>query len=141
MFRYLIRFPLWLLVILARYPMAFIAVAFQKDYHLRPPFRWLDTIDNSLLGDQGWLDEHLSGSNPASYKNMVRWIWRNGGNRYNYEVLGVRADAVPEWAFERRVAFKYYKERFFEFRWGWALSGPQKGLCKYVWNPRFKTKP
>jgi len=26
-------------------------VAFQKDYQLRFPFKWLDTIDNTLLGD------------------------------------------------------------------------------------------
>ena len=50
MINYLIRFPLWLLVIIARYPLAFFAVPWQKDKQLQWPFRWLDTIDNTLCG-------------------------------------------------------------------------------------------
>lgn len=140
MFHYLIRFPLWILVILARYPMAFIAVAFQKDYQLRPPFRWLDTIDNSLLGDQGWLDEHLSGSNTASYKNMVRWIWRNGGNNFNYWIIGVAHADRPKWAFWSKKAIPLFAGRFLDLRYGWTDYALQ-GRCKYVFTIRIKTKP
>lgn len=139
--QYLLRFLPWLAVILLRYPLAFVAVALSKDFQLRTPFKWLETIDASLLGDQGWKAEHLSGKDPASYINQVRWLWRNGGNRYCYEVLGVRHDAIPEWAFEKQYKLPLWGTRFLEFRYGWALGGPQKGLCKYVFNPRGKTKP
>lgn len=136
----MIRFPLWLLVIIARYPLALIAVAFQKDLQLQWPFRWLDTIDNDLTGDAGWKDEHLTGSDPASYKNMVRWIWRNGGNRFNYFTLGVSANDRPSWAFWSKKAIPLIAGRFLDLRFGWSDYNLQ-GRCKYVFTVRIKTKP
>lgn len=140
MTQYLLRFPLYLLVIILRYPLAFIAVAFQSDYQLRWPFRWLDTIDNTLLGDEGWKAEHLTGSDPKSYKNMVRWIWRNGGNRFNYFTLGVSANDRPSWAFWSKKAIPLIAGRFLDLRFGWSDYNLQ-GRCKYVFTVRIKTKP
>ena len=140
MIQYLIRFPLWLLVIIARYPLAFIAVAFQKDLQLQWPFRWLDTIDNNLTGDSGWKSEHLSGSDPKSYWNMVRWIWRNGGNRFNYYVIGIADDDIPEWSFWSKTSIPLWGIRFLDLRFGWSPEGPKQGRRKYVFTIRVKTK-
>lgn len=140
MMQYAIRFVPWLLVILARYPMAFIAVAMSKGNQLQWPFKWLETIDASLLGDSGWRAEHLSGSNPASYWNEVRWLWRNGGNRFNYYVIGVPFNNRPSWAFWHSKQVKLFSGRFLDLRFGWSDYQLQ-GRCKYVFTIRIKTKP
>lgn len=141
MIKYLTRFPLWLLVIIVRYPLAFIAVAFQKDYQLRWPFGWIGTIDASLLGDQGWRNEHLWPSKLATnYFNMVRWLWRNGGNRFNYFVIGVSFENRPDWAFWSKTAIPLFAGRFLDLRFGWT-DYQLHGRCKYVFTIRIKTKP
>ena len=141
MTHYLIRFPLWLMVILARYPLAFIAVAFKKDYFLRWPFHWLDTIDNDLRGDEGWKAEHLWPSKYSdNYFNMVRWLWRNGGNRFNYFTIGVSAENRPIWAFWYHRNIPLIAGRFLDIRFGWSDYSLQ-GRCKYVFTIRIKTKP
>lgn len=141
--QYIKRFPAWLVVILLRYPAAVIAVIFFSSKDKLSLTRWkrLETIDNDLTGDSGWKTEHIGGTDPLKRWNRIRWLWRNGGNRYCYEVLGVPHNNIPEWAFEKRYKLPLWGERFLEFRYGWALDGPQKGLCKYVFNPRGKTKP
>ncbi len=138
--QYLLRFLPWLAVILLRYPLAFVAVALSKDFQLRTPFKWLETIDASLLGDQGWKAEHLSGKDPASYINQVRWLWRNGGNRFNYFVIGVPFDNKPSWAFWSKKAIPLFAGRFLDCRFGWTDYQLQ-GRCKYVFTIRIKTKP
>lgn len=141
MIQYLIRFPLWLLVIIARYPLAFVAVAFKKQWKLRFPFRWLDTIDNDLRGDEGWKNEHLfPGSDPSNYFNMVRWLWRNGGNEFNYWWIGVSASDRPEWAFWSSKQVPLIFGRFLDLRFGWT-DYQLHGRCKYVFTIRIKTKP
>lgn len=140
MIQYLLRFPLWLLVILIRYPLAFLAVLFQSNKQLKFPFRWLDTIDNNLDGDDGWKSEHLSGSNPSSYWNQVRWLWRNGGNRFNYYVIGVSFAERPSWAFWSKTAIWITSTHFIDLRFGWTDYHLQ-GRCKYVFTVRIKTKP
>ena len=140
MIKYLTRFPLWLLVIIVRYPLAFIAVAFQKDYQLRWPFGWIGTIDASLLGDQGWQREHLWGNDPTSYINQVRWLWRNGGNEFNYWWIGVSASDRPEWAFWSSKQIPLIFGRFLDLRFGWS-DYQLHGRCKYVFTIRIKTKP
>ena len=140
MTNYLIRFPLWLLVILARYPLAFVAVACSYKNDVTFPFKWLGTIDNDLAGDQGWRDEHLWGSSPDSYINKVRWLWRNGGNRFNYFVIGVAADPRPAWAFWSSKQIPLFAGRFLDLRIGWTGYELQ-GRCKYVFTIRIKTKP
>lgn len=142
MIHYLIRFPLWLLVILARYPLAFLAVAFfQSNKQLTFPFKWLDTIDNNLDGDYGWKTEHLSGSNPSSYWNQVRWLWKNGGNRFNYFVIGVPSDSKPTWAFWIKKSLPWPQTgKYLDLRIGWSDYSLQ-GRCKYVFTLRRQTKP
>lgn len=115
-------------------------------------FKWLETIDNDLTGDAGWKAEHLLGADPLSAINRIRWLWRNGGNTVNYKVLGVMAD--PDWIgqqdrslyFWRRPDGYWLYRRFFplagayklELFFGWALLGPQLGLCKFVCQIRIK---
>lgn len=143
MLYYIARFPLWLIVVLARYPCAVIAVALfsSEDKLSLTSWKWLETIDNDLTGDYGHKTEHQWGSDSLAWYNRIWWLWRNGGNRYCYETIGVRYYNTPSWAFEYRYKLPIRGTLFFEFRAGWALTGPQKGLCKYVFNPRFKTKP
>lgn len=140
MLNYLIRFPLWLLVIIARYPLAFVAVAFSHKNDVTFPFKWIGTIDASLLGDQGWRDEHLWGKDPASYINKVRWLWRNGGNCFNYWTIGVWDSPAPPWAFWSKTNIPLIACRFLDLRFGWSPEGPKEGRRKYVFTIRVKTK-
>lgn len=141
MIQYLLCFPFWLAVIILRYPLAFVAVRVAKDYQPRFPFRFLGTIDNDLRGDTGWKSEHLWGTDPASYMNQVRWLWRNGGNRFNYYWIGVRDAAAPSWAFWSKTAVPLFAGHFLDLRFGWSPEGPKQGRRKYVMTVRFKTKP
>lgn len=143
-------------IMLLRYPLAVIAVLFfcTKDKLHLTRVTWLETIDWPLTGDNGWREEHLWGDNPLSFVNRVRWLWRNGGNRYNYEVLGVGDDA--EWregvvqgygyfvrkdgAWLKRIKIPLFGSLFIQCIFGWNLFGPQHGLCKYVCTIRLKTK-
>ena len=140
MTQYLIRFPLWLLVIIARYPLAFVAVAFSHKNDVTFPFKWIGTIDNDLTGDDGWKAEHLWGSSPISYINKVRWLWRNGGNEFNYWWIGVSASDRPEWAFWSSKQVPLIFGRFLDLRFGWT-DYQLHGRCKYVFTIRIKTKP
>ena len=139
MIQYLIRFPLWLLVIIARYPLALIAVLWQDDKQLKTPFKWLDTIDNNLDGDSGWKTEHLAGSDPSSYKNQVRWLWKNGGNRFNYFVIGIDSANRPDWAFWYKRELPWFgKDKYLDLRIGWSDYSLQ-GRSKYVFTIRRQT--
>lgn len=134
-------------------PLAPIAVAFcatdDKRYLTR--FRWLSTLDNDLSGDDGWKTEHLIGSDPLSFINRVRWLWRNGGHAVNYGLLGcadTRCTQVAPYYWKNAEGFWLYRRRFplfgawsFELFIGWNLLGGQSGRCKFVCSPRFKSKP
>lgn len=133
--------PFWL-VFVVRYPLSFVAVKwFSSDDNLTFPFRWLDTVDNYLTGDEGWKSEHLWGTDPNSYMNKVRWLWRNGGNRFNYRWIGVSDSAPPTWAFWNKTAIPLVAGRFLDLRFGWSPEGPKEGRRKYVFTIRIKTKP
>lgn len=137
---YLWRLIPFVLVFLLRYPLAFFAVAFAGNSHiLKFGFKWLDTIDNDDLGDQGWKDEHIISSNPDTYINRVRWIWRNGGNRFNYFVIGVPSENRPAWAFWSKSAIPLWPGRFLDVRYGWSDYNLE-GRCKFVLTFRGKTK-
>lgn len=141
MINYLWRFPLFWMVIIARYPLSLIAVKwFSQDGQLSFPFNWLGTVDNDLYGDSGWKAEHLWGNDPTSYINQVRWLWRNGGNRFNYYTIGVSSTERPEWAFWKKSAIPLIAGRFIDCRFGWSDYNLQ-GRCKYVFTIRIKTKP
>lgn len=116
-------------------------------------WRWLETIDSDLGGDrdEGWQKEHLWGSDPYSWLNRTRWLWRNGGNRYNYETIGCPfhlpiqtspyrwENSDGNWLYRRHIplAFGLMLDLYF----GWGLTGPKHGRCKYVCTVRLKTKP
>ena len=151
-------------VVIVRYPLSPFVVLFfsSKDKTTITRFKWLMTIDNDLTGDSGWKEEHLWGDNPLSFWNRVRWLWRNGGNSFNYNQLGLPAlgaIVIEEVAYDdkgrvveryvlREDGFlfrKFYRrktkeEKYWEVFIGWALEGPQHGRCKIVLTIRGRTK-
>ena len=153
MIRWLAYLPLNLLMGLAVIPLAPIAAAFFSTPNKRhlTRFRWLETIDNDLTGDHGWCMEHLIGDDPFSWLNRTRWLWRNGGNSVNYNLLGcddIGARQVAEHTWKNADGNWLYRRRFsivgawsLELFMGWALLGPKLGRCKFVCSIRFKTKP
>lgn len=143
-------------LMILRYPLAIIAVLFystEDKMHITK-WKWLETIDWPLTGDDGWREEHLVGNDATSALNRIRWLWRNGGNRYNYEVIGVKDDphfrsvhqsgygyyVRPDGAWIKRIKIPLYKNYFIQAIFGWNIFGPQHGLCKYVCTIRIKTK-
>lgn len=153
MTRWLLYLPLNLLMGLVVIPLAPIAVAFfsTPDKRLLTRFKWLETLDNDLTGDEGWRSEHLIGSNPLSWLNRTRWLWRNGGHAVNYGLLGCDDIGTrqikpnywenPKGRWLYRRYFRLTEKWSFELFAGWALLGGQHGRCKFVFSPRFKTKP
>ena len=147
--------PYFALMIL-RYPLAIIAVLFfsTEDKEHLTAMKWLETIDWPLSGDNGWREEHLVGDNPLSNYNRIRWLWRNGGNTYNYRIAGVVDDIEwrinqeqgygtftrPDGYWLKRVKVPLFGNKFIQGIFGWNLFGPQQGYCKYVCTIRIKTK-
>jgi hypothetical protein len=140
--RYPAFFPFFVAVVIARYPAAPLAIWLYStpDRLYLTRWRWLETIDNTLAGDYGHQTEHMIGSDPLAWYNRMLWLWRNGGNRFNYEVLGVPADNLPDWAFWSKTAIPLFAGRFLDLRFGWSDSSLQ-GRRKYVLTVRIKTKP
>jgi hypothetical protein len=141
------------LVVIARYPLAIIAVLFfsSKDKLTLTRWTWLECIDNLLIGDSGWREVHLWGTDPYAWYNRVRWLWRNGGNRVCYTVLGVPDDPVWRMSQASKLGFHVRKDgawcfrvfipllvtrRYLELFFGWALFGPNGGRCKFVFTIR-----
>lgn len=141
--RYVVRSPLFWLVFFARYPAAPLAVWLfsTPDRLYLTRWYWLETIDNTLAGDHGHQTEHMIGSDSLVWYNRVLWLWRNGGNRFNYWTIGVADDATPEWAFWDKVAISLVGGVFIDIRLGWSPEGPKQGRRKYVMTARIKTKP
>ncbi|WP_445372713.1 DUF7338 family protein [Methylomonas sp. HW2-6] len=156
--QWLLYLPLHLLVAVARYPLAPIAVASfttNDKRFLLFPFTWLETIDNDLSGDDGWRTEHIRpGSDPLSLWNRIRWLWRNGGNRVNYMVLGCPDDPNfrADWSnMQDREAFWIRDDGYWMIRGhipigrkylylfvGWSLFGPLCARCKFTCTIRIK---
>jgi len=151
----LLLVPYFVLMV-ARYPLAIIAVLFfsSEDKKALTAMQWLGTIDQDLSGDSGWKEEHIIGENSLSALNRVRWLWRNGGNYFNYITIGIENNTMwrechehtygyhlyydGHWLLYKKlpVAGKYFVQCIF----GWALFGPQHGRVKYVCTVRIKTK-
>ena len=147
--QWLLYAPLQILVALVRYPLAPIAVVFfsTKDRkHLRL-FGFLETIDNDLGGDSGWVNEHIKpGSDPYSNWNRIKWLWRNGGDWVSYYVIGVPYDQVS--GEDRDMNNGLYWDRNYhwmlrkvlfnkvELFWGWNINGPVNGMCKFTFTTR-----
>lgn len=141
--RYIAIFPVFVAVIIARYPAAVIAVILwsSPDRKSLTRWRWLETIDNGLDGDTGWQLEHLAaGQDALSTWNRIRWLWRNGGNRFNYEVIGCSSNDRPAWAWTYRKSIPLFSLWFIDVFLGWSPDG-KFGRSKYVFTMRPKTKP
>lgn len=117
--------------------------------HLIFPFKWFETIDNDLGGDDGWKQEHLIGSDPYSYINRTRWLLRNGGNKVSYYVFGCRETPYRQngyfyenmdgyWLFRKPIWIT--KTRFIDLFIGWNLPGAKFGRVKFTSSFRLKTK-
>lgn len=141
--RYALRSPLFWLVVIGRYFAAPIAIwrYSTPDRLCLTRWRWLETIDNTLAGDFGHQTEHMIGTDPLAWYNRVLWLWRNGGNRFNYWKIGVADDAAPQWAFWDKLTIPLAGGVFADIRLGWSPEGPKDGRRKYVMTIRFKTKP
>jgi hypothetical protein len=139
---YLLYFPAWLAVIIARYPAAVIAVlCFSSPDRLSlTRWHWLETIDNDLSGDSGWKAEHIGVADPLNSWSRIKWLWRNGGSRFNYYTIGVSYSNRPSWAFWHSKQIPLFAGRFLDARFGWTDYALQ-GRCKYVFTIRIKTKP
>lgn len=169
--RWLWRLPALVLVVLGRYPAAPVAVLFHQvregrlnnnsatGIEPRLPdsrwWRWLDTADNSLYGDDG---HKARVGDYTTYWSMVRWLWRNGGHDFNYRVIG--CPDLPLWRehptrqLQLMVGDVYYWLRWddywlyrrhitisskrLELFFGWNLFGVVSGRCKYVCQVRIK---
>lgn len=156
--QWLLYLPVHLLIVLARYPLAPMAVVFFTTNDKRQllwPFAWLGTIDNDLGGDSGWRNEHIKpGSNPLSTWNRICWLWRNGGNAVNYYVLGCRCNSIFElfnlamqdqrWFWCRPDgywmvrAYIPWGKKYLNLFWGWSLFGEIDGRCKFTFTTRIK---
>ena len=155
LFKWLCFLPINLLMGLLVIPLAPIAVAFfsTEDKRHLTRFKWLETIDNDLTGDkdEGWRQTHLIGDDPYTWLNRTRWLWRNGGNSVNYNLLGcvyantfqiddyLWLNADGYWLYRRPIWIT--KKRFIDFYIGWQILGPKLGKCKFVCTIRLKTKP
>ncbi len=156
MIRWLLYLPLNIVMgisVLFLAPLAVALFSTPDKLHL-VRLRWLETLDNDLSGDDGWKSEHLIGKDPLTWLNRTRWLWRNGGNTVNYQILGCKDD--PEWREKQdrtlgywkrpdgywlfrkplKLTDKYFIDRFF----GWNILGSQQGMCKFVFTIRVKTK-
>lgn len=145
-----------LLIVIARYPIAPFAVVFFTTNDRREllfPFRWLGTIDNGLDGDSGWRNEHITGD-PLSTWNRTKWLWRNGGNALNYNLLGVDNDkwfALENWMIQDINRLWVRKDKAWMYRAylplfgrylnlfiGWSLFGAIEEKCKFTCTIRIK---
>ena len=138
------------------YPLAPIAIeccSTEDKKHLEFPFAWMETIDNDLGGDSGWVNEHIEpGSDPYSDWNRIKWLWRNGGHGLTYGLYGVDADYSTigkesqlgytmredgAWMF--RDYFPITDTKRLEIYWGWGLWANLEGRNKYVFTTRIKS--
>lgn len=152
-FAWLIRLPVHIGVILLRYPLAPVAVRYfsTPDKRRLTQFRWLETIDNDLSGDNGWKTEHIKpGSDPLSDENRIDWLRRNGGNAVNYGLLGISnewavrhdkpwlwRDYIGHWMIRKWIKIG---PKYLELFWGWSLLGAKQGRCKFVFTTRYTSR-
>jgi hypothetical protein len=142
--------PVQVGVAVLRYPLAPVAVTMfstEDKKHLELPFHWLETIDNDLGGDSGWVNEHIEpGSDPYSDWNRIKWLWRNGGDWVSYYIIGIDAGTNPEY----HKGLNIREDGFWTWRdyavinsttaievyWGWGLYGNVLGKNKFTFTTR-----
>ena len=131
--KYILLLPAFILVVLARYPLAPIAVIFfstSDKKRLRKPFEWLMTDDNDLDGDESWQRKN---PDPMSLLNRIRWLWRNGGHHAAYHFFGCpRPSDYPA-----SRTFTPLWGRYLEFWIGWSSNIPRG---KYVLTMRWRDR-
>ena len=151
--KWLAFLPLHIGIFFARYPLSPVAVLLfsTKDKRYLTAMRWLETLDNDLGGndDEGWLTKHIKpGSDPYSFWNRTRWLWRNGGNAVNYQFLGCDY-SDPTWSgLPDKCDFRglyVRKDGYWLFRkviagvevfWGWNIYSNINGRCKFTFTTR-----
>jgi len=138
------------------YPLAPIAIeccSTDDRKHLEFPFEWMETIDNDLGGDSGWVNEHIEpGSDPYSDWNRTKWLWRNGGHGLTYGLFGVESKEYeighdPKLGYTLRDDGAWMYRNFFpitdtkrlEIYWGWGLWANLNERNKYVFTTRIKS--
>lgn len=150
--RWLLLLPAHILLVAVAWLLAPIAVRWfstADKLHLTAPFKWMETIDHDLAGDEYW-QAALGDADPLSNAARIAWLRRNGGNTVNYGMLGVLSD--PVWLAAYRSTYNgvitggpvWWCGNSFCLRWfptfrgipielsaGWNLIGPQNGRCKY----------
>ncbi|PPC91869.1 MAG: hypothetical protein CTY34_02005 [Methylobacter sp.] len=150
-----------LLIVLLRYPLSIVAVAFfttPDGKRLTEPFLWLDTLDADLTGDAGWR-AHLNGADPMAFWSRIRWLWRNGGNATNYQTLGAPyqggwASAKKPRPYPSLTMPAFYRRPdgywllrtyivlprgwYLEVFWGWNLFYGVYDRCKFVFTTRVR---
>lgn len=130
--------------VVLRYPLAPFAVFFfsTPDKRHLTRFKDMETVDWDLAGDTGWREEHLIGSDPLSFINRVRWLWRNGYAGKAYNEFGVKLSTVTITETPTNIEnltivttdqkyFLYRKfvktgSKYTEYFFGWSLKGPQE---------------
>lgn len=90
---------------LLNYPLAPIAVLFQKDGWLPSWLWWMQTPDNSLDGDAGWKEKYLCLNRRGDRLDPLRtwlkrtlWLYRNSMYGLSIYVLG--ATVLPGYRYE-----------------------------------------
>jgi hypothetical protein len=129
MIRYLCYLPFFILMRLATFPLAPIAVAFQHGNRLPKIFRWLETWDNDLTGDDGWKMEHCNG-NYDNYCCRVLWLFRNGGGVASYTLFGRPYLTPAFWSVKDTPGLQW--------RFGWDTQDEKQGRCKYNLTVRYR---
>lgn len=128
MTRYLLLLIPFLLMRASTFLFAPFAVAFQQNYRLRWPFRWMDCVDNDLRGDGGhqerWPDF-------TAYPAMVIWMFRNGGNWASYWTFGWPGDGTtPFWSICTAPGWQW--------RLGWNPYDSKVGRTKFNFTVRYR---
>lgn len=116
---------------------------------------WLDTPDNSLLGDSRWRAEHSGG-----YWSMVGWLYRNSLYGFKWTVLAQDVEQVRWVQGDPQISYKqprfgslYIRQpngawqykivrplfgKVFEGNFGWLLDDTNKQRALFMFSPRIK---
>jgi hypothetical protein len=132
--KYVLLLPFFILMRLSTYPLAPIAVTFfstRDRLSLLPPFEWMMTDDNWLVGDEHW--RRIITGDPLSLKNRIGWMWRNGGHHASYFLFGCpRPSAYPT-----HRTFTPLLGLYLEVYLGWSGNEPRG---KYVLTMRWRDR-
>jgi hypothetical protein len=91
--RYWVLVPVTLIMRIINFPTAPIVVLFASEDGWLPKWLWAwQTPDNSLNGDNGWINEHRPFKQERNkferWVNRWRWLWRNSFYGFAFDVKG-----------------------------------------------------